>query len=165
MTTVIDGTTGIDKVKDGSIGQADLGPNVAGNGPAFRVTASGGVTLNTTAKVSLTSGVKVFDTASAFTLATSRFQPTVGGYYQINANLTGDGLATSMFLFAKLYVNGTSYVTGVPGVFNTQYWSSSVSALVYLNGSSDYLELWATVVGSTVNTTGVVFDGFLARAA
>jgi len=35
MTTVIDGTTGIDKVKDGSIVQSDLGSTINTTGVVF----------------------------------------------------------------------------------------------------------------------------------
>lgn len=41
MPTQISGTTGVDKHQDGSVTQADLAANVAGNGPAFKASITG----------------------------------------------------------------------------------------------------------------------------
>jgi len=165
MTTVIDGTTGIDKVKDGSIVQADLGPNVAGNGPAFSAYQS-------TPQASSTSAAKVqfqtkqFDTASAFdNITNNRFQPTVAGHYQLNGAVASGAVAAA--LIATIYINGVAEKAGV-FVSGPTAFLATVSALVYLNGTTDYAELWASssvAQNWQASKTGTYFQGFLARAA
>ena len=70
---------------------------------------------------------------------------------------------------ALIYKNGVAYKTGsesvLVGSVNSQ---SHVSALVYLNGSSDYLEVfaycdYATSVGAT--QTASFFQGVMVRGA
>ena len=90
MTTTISGDTGIDKVKDGSITQADLAANVAGAGPAFSVYQSVAQSVPNNAPTKLQFDVKERDTANAFsagvktsnTDATNRFTAPVAGYFQ-----------------------------------------------------------------------------------
>lgn len=117
------------------------------NGPAFSAysTSNQAVTSGTTTKLTL--DTEAFDTNNNF--ASSRFTPTVAGYYQINGKIRATG--TGVTANANLYKNGSlliigSYTaaTGAP-VFGT------VSTIVYLNGSTDYIELYGyadTTVGS-----------------
>lgn len=110
------------------------------------------------------------DTASAYDNATNyRFQPAVAGYYQVNGQVyyTGTGLTN---LAVQIYKNGTGHRNGT-GVVQTAGTDGSVgvSALVYLNGSTDYIELFGLVVGtSPVAVVGVnltYFQGALVRPA
>jgi len=85
-----------------------------------------------------------FDTNSNYDNSTNyRFTPTVAGYYQVNANIrinfsgsAGDGT------YLALYKNGSAWnVTSRINV--TSLWGSlSLSSLVYLNGSTDYIEMY-----------------------
>lgn len=106
-----------------------------------------------------------FDTAGAFDSTTNfRFQPTVAGYYQFSGSFSTASVTT---IIAFLYKNGAEYRRGNQnnGVTN----SSQVSALIYLNGSTDYVELWGyQAFGSAQNTNGSnvnYLTGFLAREA
>lgn len=168
MTMTINGSgsiTGLSAggLPDASIVQADLATNVAGNGPAFSAYATSGVlTPNATAtKVSF--DTEEFDTNSNF--ASNRFTPTVAGYYLVNAGITG-GFSTQIL---NIYKNGTEYKRGAQSVGSTMT-ESTATALVYCNGSTDYVEVyWYQASGST-QTSGVgqsltYFQGFLARAA
>jgi len=163
MTTVIDGTTGIDKVKDGSIVQADLGPNVAGNGPAFSAYQGVTQTLPSAASTKINLQQEEFDTANAFDSSTNyRFQPLVSGYYQLSG---GVSTVASVSSLAMVYKNGAEYKRGTfPATGN----GASISALVYLNGSSDFVELYG-FIGTGGNLVAIpaqtYFQGFLARAA
>jgi hypothetical protein len=130
--------------------------------PAATETTLGGVTLgpimyasvavsqtianNSFTKVTL--GNEALDTSNSFT--NSRFQPTVPGYYLVTGGILGQGSAfTSM-------VETTIYRNGIPGVGGSLVYStggyisakSNVVGLVYLNGSSDYVELYARLIGS-----------------
>lgn len=168
MTTVINGTTGIDKVQDGSIVQADLGVNVAGNGPAFSVYQSVAQSLpnGTMTKCQLQS--KEFDTNNAFDSTTNfRFQPTVAGYYQVNGGFQVG--ATVTLLAVSVFKNGVTHKQLQLGPSNVSSISAYGCCLVYLNGSTDYVELWIQQNSTAQNTAAGIantyFQGFLARAA
>ena len=133
---------------------------VSGNMPAFSVYKSAAQTLSAATWTKLTFDVEEFDTNSNF--ASSRFTPTVAGYYQINGQAS-NGLNTQTV--AGIYKNGTLYKGGVN--FSNGY-GSVVSSLVYLNGSTDYVELWAYFAGSGNTGSGIEstwFNGCMVRAA
>jgi hypothetical protein len=142
---------------------------VSGNQPAFfvsRATTDQSIT-NATDTVALFNS-STFDTASAYNSANGRFTPQVAGYYQINVNmsLTGAGITLASFSIRKngaIAVNcGTSAF-----VFNSTPYRMSGSVLLFLNGSTDYVDVIGYVAassGQTINT-GSAFSGALMRAA
>ena len=118
------------------------------NGPAFAAGVDTGVSAQvissgTQQKVNFT--IEEYDTNSNF--ATSRFTPTVEGYYQLNASvrLDGGGPGTGECMIV-LYKNGTEYHRGWNSSgtdFATGGWfSMSVSSQAYANGSTDYFEIY-----------------------
>ena len=153
----------------------DVGGNIAVNGklavngPAFSVWLSRAQVVAAGRYVKVQFQTKEFDTANCFDNVTNfRFQPTVAGYYQVSATLKNMTLVGGDWL-ALIYKNGVAYKTGsesvLVGSVNSQ---SHVSALVYLNGSSDYLEVfaycdYATSVGAT--QTASFFQGVMVRGA
>lgn len=162
MTTQVSGTTGVSKVQDGVVVQADLAANVVGNGPAFIAQGTGTVTPNTTSTVQLFAETK--DTDNAYNPATGRFTPQIAGYYQISAYLNfGASVAAGKSIF--LAVNGvqTIWSSFSPSDVGS-YETLNVSSLIYLNGTSDYIDCRAYVAGSGPVTPTGYFSGFLARA-
>ena len=159
--TTINGSTGVSKVQDGVVVQADLGPNVVGNGPAFRAYANA-VTSITSAINKVSLGVESFDTSGAFDTVLSRFQPAVAGYYQING---ATQFASGNYLVrAVLYKNGVAHSFGQGAVGP----SADVGDIVFLNGTTDYLELYgysATTQNTSADSSQTYLSGFLARAA
>jgi hypothetical protein len=107
-----------------------------------------------------------FDTDGFFDSTTNyRFQPTVAGYYQINGVVQ---FASSVAnLIVSIYKNGAEYLRG--GIQAPSSFQAAVSGIVYLNGSTDYVELYS------FNTTGLVatvatspatqFSGAMVRSA
>jgi len=77
-----------------------------------------------------------WDTNNNF--ASSTFTPTVAGYYQINAAVAW--LAGYNSPIISIYKNGSIYKDGVSLPTNT--YRSTVNAIVYCNGSSDYVEIY-----------------------
>lgn len=149
---------------------------VYGNIPAFSAGLSGGnqsISTNTWTKVQL--NTKTFDTNNNFDSVTNyRFTPTVAGYYQINSGLSITyTTAGGSIIYSAIYKNGSAikqsysgYTTsGNVGLYGTQF----ISALIFMNGTTDYLELygWANagtgyVFGSGESLTWM--DGYLAKA-
>jgi len=110
---------------------------VSGNMPAFSAYGSTNQGFTSGVVTKITLDTEVFDTNSNF--ASSRFTPTVAGYYQINgkARITGTGIANGS---VALHKNGSQLIIGSFTISGLVF--SVVSTVVYLNGSSDYIELF-----------------------
>ena len=140
--------------------------------PAFSAYYTGsGQAISPTTWTKLQINTEEFDTANCFDSTTNyRFTPTVAGYYQINANVEA---ASGVSLCPSIYKNGTEFNRGANltgGGSTTVVTGSQVSALIYFNGSSDYVELYLYIVnsGNSTSPTGIYrnyFQGFLARNA
>ena len=139
------------------------------NGPAFSayVSTPQFITAGTYTKVAFKA--EEFDTANAFDSQTLwRFKPPVAGYYHVNAGLKL--LAPQACQWAiMIYKNGLPYRSGsdfyYPGSGNAQ---CVLSLLVYLNGLTDYIELFALSdvnVNISPSATGCFFQGVMVRGA
>lgn len=156
----------------GKVTQSALAANVAGNGPAFSAYMNADQTVANATWTKAQFNAKTFDTANNFNTSTHRFTPTTAGYYQVNFKLSV-GANTSTALLAALTKNGSdiSRVTCYALTANQlDDWSVVGSALVYMNGSTDYLEVYGYVVSGTPALQGVyplfsAFEAFLARSA
>jgi len=122
---------------------------VSGNMPAFAAYLSAnqsGISSATATKI--TFDTEVFDTNNNF--ASNRFTPTVAGYYQINAYCAFTASVSSTDLFCAIYKNGTSYRLGTyisrTAVGNDG--DTTVSDILYMNGSTDYIEIYGYIVGT-----------------
>ena len=140
---------------------------MAGNGPAFAAWGSSGTSLTNNTNTKITYDTEEFDTNNNF--ASSRFTPTVAGYYQLNANLLLVSSAAGI-VGITIYKNGSLFKNGAQIVNSGDYVGANISALVYANGSTDYFEVYAIQNNGTTRTTlgGQAynwFQGFLARTA
>jgi hypothetical protein len=171
-TYIADNAITTAKIAAGAVIQADLAANVAGTGPAFSASRATNqtVTSNAITKVQLVD--EQFDTNNAFDNVTNyRFTPTVAGYYQFSYAVKGAANGgTLQAVNAQLYKNGGeligSFLTG-SFVYQTAVTeaNSTGSILTYLNGSTDYVELYGKVIGTSPYFGGAFLIGFLARAA
>jgi hypothetical protein len=111
-----------------------------GSGPAFSANASSSLTLLSGTYTKVILDTEVFDTNSNF--SSSRFTPTVAGYYIITANALLQSAASAVL--AVIYKNGSS--VGSASSYPASGQISAIAALsivVYCNGSTDYIELYA----------------------
>lgn len=148
----------------GNITQSYLASGVVGTGPAFYAYGTASVTpsANTSTKVKF--NTEGFDTASCYDNATNyRFTTNVAGYYQINVGINMTSGVNR--LMAMIYKNGSEYtVTDI----NANTVKLVTTGLVYLNGSTDYVEgyTWNSQGGVAVfNNINTFFSGCLVRAA
>ena len=144
---------------------------VSGNMPAFSVYSATVTTFSsalTFTKITLAN--KEFDTANCFDNTTNyRFTPTVAGYYQITGPWGLNNSAT--YAYAAIYKNGSSFKATLS--YQNAGTSNFVSALVYMNGSTDYVEFYGAVQGGSFPNTSfgngaalyTYFQGVLVRAA
>lgn len=171
MTVTISGTSGITTPGLTDTGNATIAGTlgVTGNttapnlqGPAFSAYQSVAQTLASSTFTKITFTTVQFDTNSNY--SSSRFTPTVAGYYQISGGIAVASSSTAIFFYA--YKNGAleKDMGGVGGTVG----AASGSALIYLNGSTDYVELYG-YFGTGQNTNpGIAytyFQGVLVRSA
>lgn len=130
------------------------------SGPAFRVnrTANYSISQNTWTKVNYNE--EDFDTAGNYDPTTNfRFTPTTAGYYQFNYEAQINSATAGQFFMLGLYKNGVIYHNGTAiDITNQGYGMTSSSDLIYMNGSSDYVEVYM-YTGSTGANIGGNADG------
>jgi hypothetical protein len=156
-------------IENASIAQVDLATGVAGTGPAFSAYQSSAqsVTNNTFTKVSLQT--EEFDTNNNFDSTTNfRFTPTVAGYYQVSGSFNPQ-VATGLNILS-IYKNGARFKDFSAADVSGNGGSVNGSALVFLNGSTDYVELYCYQLsgGTATLSTGVTatyFQASMVRAA
>lgn len=133
------------------------------NGPAFSAYQSVAQTLPVATLTKITLNAIEFDTASAFNATTSRFTPAVAGYYQVTGEMNVSATNCSMFL--TIYKNGSNFkYGGNPSAAS----ACGVSALIYLNGTTDYLELFGFITVSqalAANQFYTYFQAAMVRSA
>jgi len=132
--------------------------------PAFSAYQNSAQTLSGSTTTKITFDTEEWDTNSNF--ASSRFTPTIAGYYQINGGIQVNATACVISLF--LYKNGSLYKFLVTSN-NSNLSGAYGSSLVYLNGSTDYVEIYASVAtGQALNVNGTAgswFNGAMVRSA
>jgi hypothetical protein len=145
---------------------------IAGTGPAFGAYANANTTLTVNVATKVQFQVEEFDTANCFDNATNyRFTPTVAGYYQVSTAVQYGGTATSLTaITTSIYKNGSEFKRTY--VSTTNYGQApAFSTLIYLNGSTDYIEVYGNVSassGSPVVNAGfqvTYFQAAMVRAA
>lgn len=126
--------------------------------PAFEAISDSNqtVTDNTYTKVSLQT--EILDTDNNFDNSSGyRFTPTTAGKYYIEGQVRGsaDGNDRLRNVYAAIYKNGSLYKESRINFHGADITLSviQVSAIVDMNGSSDYVELF----GAVDTTTGTVF--------
>lgn len=134
-----------------------------GNGPIFSAYQSSAQSLTSTA-AKINFQTEDYDPANAYDTSTSRFNPQVPGYYKIDGVVSVSSSACQVIVHC--YKNGSLWKTG----FNTQTnaGAGNVSTTVYLNGSTDYVEIYAafSTTQNTNATTGYTwFQGSLIKGA
>lgn len=156
----------------GALPLTNGGTGLTAGGPAFSAYISGyqgGVSQSTFTKATL--NAEYYDTNNNFNTSTNRFTPTVAGYYQINAvvSLGSAGGTYPSGGQVAIYKNGSGVWGNQIASPSNQILSCSCSGLVYMNGSTDYLELYGYMTGGSSGAYngdgGTILSGVLVRAA
>lgn len=140
---------------------------VSGNMPAFSAYSSVGTTVSASTWTKLNFNTEEFDTANAFDSTTNfRFTPQVAGYYQINAAWQSNAITGNAYI--AIYKNGSIYKFGSVMAAGTVGCEPVVSSLVLLNGSTDYVEIYAfssISASATAQAQNTYVNGCLARTS
>ena len=144
MPTEISGSTGVNKIQDGTVVAADLASSLGDNTPSFKVLATDGTSIANATWTKVTFGTEVWDTDNAF--ASNKFTVPSGktGKYQFHFRVKMSGIDDNEYIRAHLYKNGTR-VEASGNEFHSpgndlQVPSQGFYALSLVAG--DYIELW-----------------------
>jgi hypothetical protein len=168
--TQITGNITSSQIAANAVTQTAIASGVAGTGPAFRAYKSAGdgnqTGYSTTTWTKVTFGAETFDTDNCF--ASSTFTPNVAGYYRFQSTLNqGSGSTTRCII--GLYKNG-SLVSRLIDLSVTFGSNSNIggSDIFYMNGTTDYAEIYIFQAGATgvyFSEIETYFSGELVRAA
>ena len=132
------------------------------SGPAFSAylnATTQAVPINTPTKVNL--DTEEFDTNNCF--SAGRFTPTVAGYYQVSFAVNWAAMVAQVRA-AFVLKNGVRHKDGASsgnnGSASGEPSTAAGAALVYLNGTTDYIELGAqnsNTGGSTINGGNIAY--------
>lgn len=148
---------------DATVTQVDLVAGLGGTGPAFSAFANVATSLVQSVATKVLFQVEEFDTNNNYDTTTSRFTPTIAGYY----------LVTASTAFASATGSGQNSISKNGTIFKSQTFTGasgtgSISCLILMNGSTDFLEVFVNQNGVTQNNgTGAsttYFQGNLVRA-
>ena len=128
-------------------------------GPAFRAYLSADQTVTTGSTVKVNFNSETFDVGGCFDSSTNyRWTPNVPGYYDIDYQLNETGSSISAGgAAAYLYKNGSLYSKANFFAPTATHAYVSGSDRVYMNGTTDYLEVFAFLAGT--GTMKVVSGG------
>ena len=142
-------------------------PQIVTDAPAFGAWHDTAQTITTSTFTKLTFTTEEFDTNSNFAL--SKFTPTVKGYYLLTGAFAISQMNGTQIL--SIYKNGSEFKRGSLRSDNATASSrhTTISTIVYANGSTDYFELYGYQGrGSNATTRNdqrwTYFNGVLVRA-
>jgi hypothetical protein len=123
--------------------------------PIFSVTRSGAYSAATGVNTRVPYNVVDFDTNSGWNNTSYQYKPSVAGYYHFTWGVLIDVATagnTGEF-FSAIYKNGAIHIWGCDIAAATNHYSfSNGSCIIYLNGSTDYVEIYMyQYTGAAVN--------------
>ena len=142
---------------------------VSGNMPAFSAYNNAAQSLSNNTLTKIQCNTEEFDTNNNFDSTTNyRFTPTVAGYYQVNAGTGIAGSVATGYVQASIYKNGSVFKSGFSSYDSTTgTGGATVTSVIYMNGSTDYIEFYARQNTGTsqpiVANTGNYFSAVLVR--
>jgi hypothetical protein len=150
---------GTDATKTITIGASgDVAAGVFTNVPAFEAYRSSNQTPSNSTNTKIQFNTEVFDTDNCYDNSTNfRFTPTVAGKYFVYGSLRGDGESQTDLQYIQLEIkkNNSTHKVIVVEYGSTNDIDNStitINAVVDMNGSSDYLELFSYLTSSAQPT-------------
>jgi hypothetical protein len=127
------------------VGDATIGGSLTvTNHPSFSAYLGSNATISASTFTKIVCASEDFDATSAYSTSTGRFTPLVAGTYQVIARLGWTAsLEDQKLLLAAIYKNGTRVLSGTTITSGTGDHGTLVTGLLAMNGSTDYLELYA----------------------
>ena len=117
----------------------------------FRAEVSTGQTYSGNAKSSYQT--EVADTHGYFDISNDRFTPLIAGYYLFIARISVNNSSSANYMYGRFEKNGSGDARAGHLKPANNYLGDSASAIIYMNGSTDYVEHWVGT-SSSVTTEG-----------
>lgn len=133
-------------------------------GPTFSAYHSTTQAISATTWTKCTFNTERFDTNSNYDNATNyRFTPTVAGYYIVTSTIAAE--SSLSYLYLELRKNGASEILSIGTATNAT--GTCVTGMMYLNGSTDYVEAWcfASSGCNLANSAYKTFTGAMIRSS
>ena len=155
------------------VGQFNANGYKPATGHTFSVVKNSNQSISSGVYTKCTWDSESWDIGSGFDLANSRFQPTVAGYYNLTLNIRYDASTNYTRGIVKIYKNGSAYkrLGDHADSVNNQNYGLNGSCLIYMNGSTDYAEVYINITAGTAvignsNADELIFwDGYLVAQA
>lgn len=181
-TYITDSAVTTAKIADANVTQAKLAAGLV-NGPAFSAYAANVISTTSGTITNMPCDTEAFDTNGCYNNTGSTvtlngistpayaFAPNVAGYYQVTGGVSYAVSGQPNSLYGMIYKNGSVSVRGTttPASSSSTYPWAGVSDLVYCNGTSDYIQFFATQQIGTLNINntadGVYFKASFVRSA
>jgi hypothetical protein len=142
---------------------------VSGNMPAFSAYSSSSLSVSSATWTKLQINTEEYDTASCFNTSNYRFTPNVAGYYHFTGQYDIATGSPTRAIIAIRKNDDTTRANGNdigPGSGNlSQGAGMVVSKIWYMNGSTDYVELFCFLTGGATVDLNAYFQGLMVRAA
>ena len=142
---------------------------VSGNMPAFSAYSSSSLSVSSATWTKLQINTEEYDTASCFNTSNYRFTPNVAGYYHFTGQYD---IATGSPTRAIIAIRKNDDTTrangndiGPSSGSLSQGAGMVVSKIWYMNGSTDYVELFCFLTGGATVDLNAYFQGLMVRAA
>lgn len=108
---------------------------------------------------------KAFDSAGYYDNATNyRFVPLAPGKYRVTLSIVGTSSpVAAVIYFASIYKNGSAVLTNTTTApaASPAYSTLVVSGIVSMNGTTDYIEGWASINGATASIVSGAANSFI----
>ncbi len=119
---------------------------------------------NGSAQTSMTGGAanklnlthEVVDARGWYDTGTYRYTPLVSGYYQFHVSATSSYAAASDMIEAFIYKNGAIAASGIYTDGLSDFSLSIASAVLAMNGTTDYVEAYAYLPATATSVSGAV---------
>jgi hypothetical protein len=135
--------------------------------PAFSAYIAANQTITSSTYTKCNFDTEEFDIGSCYDTTLKRWTPNKAGYYFVLETVNNISTTTPSIFVCSIYKNGTSYKqTG--DIRNGVIGSITASALVYMNGTTDYLECYAYIAAAAPLISGSSnassFSGYFVRS-
>lgn len=169
------GTIGVAAIANtaitGNINQSQIGTDVVGTGPTFQVYGAADVTISSSGVNYLLTFTKPgnqndLDTHNYYDTSTNRYTPLVAGWYFFSVHAVLNNVGAG-YVQVNISKNGTAVRSFRNWCNTNEYFGLGGSAMVYCNGTTDYVDTQIQCSGDSAATVhnGSVrnFCGYLVR--
>jgi hypothetical protein len=135
--------------------------------PAFSAYVAANQTITSSTYTKVNFDTEEFDLGSCYDTTLKRWTPNKAGYYQVSMTVNDSNSVSPTVFVVSIYKNGTSLKQGgdIRGALSG---SITSSALIYMNGTTDYLEGYAYITATTptilLGSNISYFSAFFVRA-